>query len=830
MTQNMLHDATKRFELTLLSSLGLIDLLFALLAGIFLINSYAYQQEILQVTGNNLVKLLERSIADKARLVDDAVTRVERALERQLRAGGIDKNRLEQVLDLEQEQLPEIEAIRITNTVGDVLWGRGVTEETKASYADRDFFHQLRDQIQDILVVTEPMLGRVSGRWIIAFTRAYHNIDGSFAGVVSAAVPVETFEKLMRLVNLRQTDTVVLRYTDMGLIARVPTLEGEAGQPGHKKVSREFTEVMQSGVSEATFHTARTPDTIERTYFFRRLTQWPFTLAVGLVDKEYLEHWKNLAIWVSVLLGIFYLGTTASVLLIIRYLRERALAESIIRDNEEKYRVLFNNEIYAICIFDLETYRILDVNSAYTRLYGYSRAELLSGMTINDITAEQEISVTATRQAISEGTIFIPLRYHRRRDGSVFPVEIVGGPYTWQGRRVMFGLAHDISSREQTKDALIASEERFRKLFEGNAAMMLIIDPEKGSIVEANQAAADFYGWSIEELKRMRIQEINTLPPAAVKNEMENTKGSGALRLEFQHRKADGSIRDVEVFSSKVDLAGKPLLYSIIHDISERKQAEAQKIKLESLNRQLEKSNSLMRMAGAVAHHFNNQLGVVMGNLEMAINDLAAGQQPGQSLYWAMLGARKASEVSSQMLTYLGQTAGIYIPLDLSETCRRFLPFLRAVIPAGVNLKTSLPEPGPTITADAKQLQLVLTNLITNAWESAEGEQQVILLTVGTISPTDIPEISRWPVEWRPEDKNYAYLEVRDIGCGIAVEDIDKIFDPFFSRKFPGRGLGLANVLGIVKAHGGVIAVESEQSHGSIFRVFFPLSMDTPAQ
>jgi len=110
--------------------------------------------------------------------------------------------------------------------------------------------------------------------------------------------------------------------------------------------------------------------------------------------------------------------------------REEALQES-----ESKYRVVFNNEIYSICIFDLETLKLLDVNDAYVELYGWTRDELLAGMTINDITAEQQDSIAKTKQAMKEGTIFIPLRYHRKKEGTVFPVEIVGGPYEWKGKK-----------------------------------------------------------------------------------------------------------------------------------------------------------------------------------------------------------------------------------------------------------------------------------------------------------------------------------------------------------------------------------------------------------
>ena len=834
--------ATKRFELILISGIVLIDLLFALLAGVFSFDGHAHYQEQLQATGNNLVTLLEQSIADKARLVDDAVVRVERALERQLRAGATDKNRLGQILDLEQEQLPEIDAIRITNGQGDVVFGKGVIAETHASYADRQFFAQHRERTAHDLIITEPIQGKVSNQWVIAFTRSYHSDDGSFAGVISAAVPVATFEKLLVPVNLGRTDTVVLRYADMGLIARVPKIEGAAGTPGHKKVSKEFTDIIESGASEATFHTARTPDAVERTYFFRRLADWPFTIAVGLVDEEYSAPWRAQIIVVAILLGAFFLVTSASAWLAVRYLRERVRSEETIRDNEEKYRVLFNNEIYAICIFDLQTYRFLDVNDAYTHLYGYSRAELLAGMTINDITAEQQNSDAATRQAVRQGTILIPLRYHRKKDGTVFPVEIVGGPYQWQGREVMFGLAHDISSRKVAEDALLASEQRFRNLFANNSAMMLIIDPATGSIIEGNQAAADFYGWPVTQLCLKKIQEINLLRPEGVMAEMHDVVSSGSKKFEFLHRCADGSIKNVEVFSSLIETGGKMLLYSIIHDTTERKRAEAaskmseqrlaseqkkieaQQRQFERQQQQIQKADSLNSMAGAIAHHFNNQLGGVMGNLEMAMDDLPSNLGVVRILNSAMRGARKAAQVSGMLLTYLGQTTGVHSALDLSEVCRRSLPLLQAAAPKEVLLTVDLSPSGSIINGDTNQIQQILMNLVVNALEANEDNKGEITLTVRRVFRTDIPEMHRLPLDWQAQAPVYACLEVRDNGGGIAEEDMDKLFDPFFSSKFVGRGLGLSVVLGLVKAHQGAIAVESEKGQGSTFRVFLPLS------
>jgi signal transduction histidine kinase/CheY-like chemotaxis protein len=246
--------------------------------------------------------------------------------------------------------------------------------------------------------------------------------------------------------------------------------------------------------------------------------------------------------------------------------------------------------------------------------------------------------------------------------------------------------------------------------------------------------------------------------------------------------------------------------------------------KLDIQNRQLQKAESLSRMAGAIAHHFNNMIGAVIGNLELIGMGLPPESEAHKNLTQAMKAAQKAAEVSSLMLTYVGQTPVKHEPMDLSEACRLALSVLRSVIPNKVTVASGFPASGPIVRSNTKQIHLALTNLVTNARESIGDNPGTIELTVKTVSPANIPASHRFPVDWQPRDIPYACMAVADTGCGIADRDIEKIFDPFFSTRFTGRGMGLPVILGIVRAHDGVISVASDPDRGSVFRIFLPVS------
>lgn len=271
-------------------------------------------------------------------------------------------------------------------------------------------------------------------------------------------------------------------------------------------------------------------------------------------------------------------------------------------------------------------------------------------------------------------------------------------------------------------------------------------------------------------------------------------------------------------------------MFGTIQDITERKAVEMEKVKLEAQYQQLRKAESLGRMAGAISHKFNNLLSIVIGNVELAMGELPYGSEAGEFLTDAFKAASNAADVTRMMLSYLGQTPGRHQPQDFTHICQEHLNKLQESIPHGIAINAELPKSGLMIHANKYQIEQLVMILATNAWEALGDDQGTIHLTLKTVSPRKIPKTYRFPLDWKPQDTPYACLEISDNGCGIAPEDISHIFDPFFTSKVIGRGLGLSVALGVLRAHNGAITVESQPGGGSVFRAFLPLSSEEVSQ
>ncbi|HLO67818.1 MAG TPA: ATP-binding protein [Holophaga sp.] len=253
------------------------------------------------------------------------------------------------------------------------------------------------------------------------------------------------------------------------------------------------------------------------------------------------------------------------------------------------------------------------------------------------------------------------------------------------------------------------------------------------------------------------------------------------------------------------------------------RRAEQEKTALEVRNRQLQKAESLARMAGAIAHHTNNRMQTVMGALDL-VGDAAPGEPFDRALGMAKVASERAVEMARLMLVYLGQASTDQALHDLSSLCRSHLPWVQSTLPPQVRFQAELPDPGPAVRANADQIHLALANLAGNALEAMGEPGGEIRIRVGTGPAAAIPEAHRFPVGWKPQPQDHAWLEVADTGVGIDPAGMEQLFDPFYSTKFTGRGLGLPVVLGIAQAHGGGVTVESRPGQGSTFRLHIPVS------
>lgn len=250
-----------------------------------------HHRERTERSAQNLVLLLERNIAATSRVIDTVLQAVVEELEAQLQAGALQDTHIDLFLRARQAQLPEIDALRVTDAAGTVRWGKGVRDTAAASYADRDFFREHRARSMPGLLISPPLLGRVSGLWVVAFTRAYHHADGQFAGVVSAAVPVSTYSALLSALDVGATGTVALYVADQGLITRYPERRERADLP-ESGVVPEWRDLLASSQDSALLRVASTSDGIERIHAFRRLDQWPLILEVGLGTSEHDAAWN----------------------------------------------------------------------------------------------------------------------------------------------------------------------------------------------------------------------------------------------------------------------------------------------------------------------------------------------------------------------------------------------------------------------------------------------------------------------------------------------------------------------------------------------------------
>ena len=468
---------------------------------------------------------------------------------------------------------------------------------------------------------------------------------------------------------------------------------------------------------------------------------------------------------------------------------------------------------------------IQQANERLCKITGYTREELL-GKSARILYGTDEDFEYVGREKYAQinerNTGTVETRW-QRKDGTMIDVLLSSTPIDSNdlSKGVTF-TALDITSRKQVEKDLRESEAQYRSLFKNNHSIMLLIDPETADIVDANPAAVSFYGWSYETLTRKKIFNINTLTEEQVIDEMEKAKMEQRKQFYFRHCLASGEIRDVEVFSGPIKVYGKELLYSIVHDITARKKAEEEKAALEAQLFHAQKMESIGTLSGGIAHDFNNLLGIILGNAELAMDDLPEWHPAKDNINEIRTASLRARDVVKQLLSFSRKTDPKKKPVKLVQIVEDALKFLRFSIPASIEIHhNKINDTDDTIFADSTQINQVMINLFTNAAHAMEDAGGVITIGIENICLDQIS--TPFYPDLAPGD--YVKLTVSDTGTGIDHEVKDRIFDPYFTTKEVGKGsgIGLSVVHGIVKSHNGAIFVDSKFGKGTTFSIFFPV-------
>ena len=441
-------------------------------------------QKVAEVSTQNLALVLDLNFTASVQKIDLAVQRVVVELEQQLRSGAsFDADRANALLRFYQPLLPELNGIRVADATGAVVLGLGLTPQDKPSWVDHDFFMTQRDQPAAGLVISKPIMGRVSKLWLVALTRRINRPDGSFGGVVSASIPLQHFQAMLAGAKLGPQGAIALRDSDYGLVARHPvSLVPAANTVGSQVFPPEVKLAIAAGQTAGTVLSQRTSDGIERTLSYRQLSSLPMVLLVGVATSDYLADWRVEVRNSLVEFGIFAAlnGMAGIVLwqLIRRQRQQTAHSLALLRSASDGIHVLDANGT------------VVEASGAFARLLGRSRDDLI-GMHLRQWDAHPGPGglLQALTQLVAQPPQSLLESQLRRADGVLVPVEISGCAVTLNHQPLLFASVRDITDRKQAEAALRQVNTSLEQRVQQRTAELEVVNHELGQARDAAEAA-----------------------------------------------------------------------------------------------------------------------------------------------------------------------------------------------------------------------------------------------------------------------------------------------------------------------------------------------------
>jgi len=491
-------------------------------------------------------------------------------------------------------------------------------------------------------------------------------------------------------------------------------------------------------------------------------------------------------------------------------IQNRKQIEKALRASEENFRSLADNAFDGILINDIDGNYIYANNNA-AEITGHPVSVLLK-LNIKDLTPSDhydEVIDMSQQRIQGKSALSFYESLLQRKDGTIIPIEIVASKTTWHNKPADLVFIRDISLRKQMELALQNSETNFRQIVEhSNDAIyvqqneiFVLVNPDLEKLLEYNRAELldknfDFLT-IVDDVGKEYIKE---------RSEKRKQRKRISKQFEFTARTKSGKILELEVNTSKIVWDGKPASLGIIRDITRYKRLQEEAFKAEKLD-------SIGVLAGGIAHDFNNILSVLLGNVQLTKLKISKGEDIEKYLVRLEETISRATGLTQQLLTFSKGGEPVIEVASIKDLIMDVVPFILT----GSNIKSeiSIEDDLYLVEVDANQISQVLTNIVINAKQAMPdgGKLSVEALNVIIESGDLIDNL---------ESGEYIKVSITDQGIGIPEKIIDKVFDPFFSTKSSGSGLGLATCYSIIQKHKGHITVSSVAGEKTTFTIYLP--------
>lgn len=858
----------RSFHRMLWVGLWIVNLLVA--GTVVLIIERNRESEVLQAEAltENFAKILEETLVGFISKIDITLLSVREQMDRQPGAAWLDDVSLDDYLAQQDRHIPEALGLRVVDEYGVIRFAANGVKVPHANVADTASFIRLKADPEAGLLISSPMIGRATPRWLVTLGRRLNHPDGRFAGDVHAAVAVERFIEMFSRLDLGEHGNVGL-WNQTTLVARYARDDKAGATVGATTPSNDLKRLLGSGLRAAHYHTRSGVDGVSRVFHFRQVAGYPLYLVVGLADEDYLAQWRHDSLRLAILALLFILSTVVFAALLSRFWKRQEADHQAMLAQEKTYMAgleasnrvaeaarqqseqILASAAEGICGVDLGG-KIIFVNPVARRMFGWADDEGV-GLDLHAAThhhdAEGQPSPAETcpvNLTLADGARrHVPESLYWRKDGSAFPVEYTVSPIVQAGKIAgAVNVFRDISERKQIEmelarhrqdlEALVRqrtteltrTEARASHILESSADGLYGID-RRGMITFANPAACALLGYPEAQLVGQSAHRLfHHSHPDGASYPPGECPSYEALKLGNKVRVDDEVYWHADGHAIPVMYATHPMIQDgeIVGAVTSFVDVSVQRAAAEAKEKALVAAENLARVRreflANMSHEIRTPLNGVLGFAEIGQRHAADPNRARESFEKIRRSGKRLLGVINDILDFSKIEAGkLQIEQTetvLAEVVGHAVDLVRERAMAKqldlqVHLAADLPS---ACLSDPLRMGQVLLNILSNAVKFTERGR--VVLSVG-------------------QQGDQLVFRIVDTGIGMDDEQLGQLFNPFqqadasATRKFGGSGLGLAISKRIIGLMGGDIRVESHPGLGTTVEFRLP-SLSVPGQ